>query len=215
MENNVNYVDSRTDEEKLNEPETVVSTASAEEELEIESARQEVEAVEQDDKPKFPEGSPLRRLVMPHRKVSRQVTEADVERVIEEAKILHAICFERFGLYHGAYAMHHSQIENEDPLDFFVTQKHKIIINPVIKEHSNYTVDHTEGCVTYPGEAQAVVQRWQKIEVEYVTIMTDPDKNKFVLSSVIQDSLSGMEAKVFQHESDHGKAKYVHDLPTE
>lgn len=175
----------------------------------------EVEAVEQDDKPKFPEGSPLRRLVMPHRKVSRQVTEEDVERVIEEAKILHAICFERFGLYHGAYAMHHSQIENEDPLDFFVTQKHKIIINPVIKEHSNYTVDHTEGCVTYPGEAQAVVQRWQKIEVEYVTIMTDPDKNKFVLSSVIQDSLSGMEAKVFQHESDHGKAKYVHDLPTE
>ena len=170
--------------------------------------------IESEDLPvavELPEGSSLKRLVPPHKKESRLVIEEDVERVVEETKILHAICFESFGMYHGAYAMHHSQIDDKDPLNFFVTAERKIIINPVIKRHVNYTVDSKEGCVTYPGRDQAVVQRWHKIDVEYVTIMTDPDNSeKFKLSSVIEESWSGFDAKVFQHEFDHGNAKYIH-----
>lgn len=161
----------------------------------------------------FPENSPLKRLVLPHEKVSRLVTEADLERVVEEVKILHAICFESYGPYHGAFAMHHSQIDDKDPLNFFVTAEREIIINPVIVRHSNYTIDSTEGCVTYPGLKQVVVQRWHKCDVEYVTIMTDTEnKDKFKLSSKIEASWSGMDAKVFQHEFDHGNAIYIHRL---
>lgn len=159
----------------------------------------------------LPENSPLRRLVEPHTKASRLITEADIDRVVAEAKILHAICFEASGIYRGAYAMHHAQIEDKDPLSFFVTSNFKIVINPVITRHSGYTVDSKEGCVSYSGEKQVVVQRWQKIETEYVTIMVDPkDEKKFALSSKIEESFSGMDAKVFQHEFDHGNAKYIY-----
>ena len=164
----------------------------------------------------LPEKSPLRRLVAPHKKISRLVTETDIDRVVEEAKVLHAICFESYGIYRGAYAMHHSQIDDKDPLNFFVTVDHQIVINPIIKRHSNYTVDSKEGCVTYAEKNQVVVQRWQKLEVEYVTLMVDPkDDKKFKLSSVIEESLSGMPAKIFQHEFSHGNAEYIHPFEEE
>ncbi len=157
--------------------------------------------------------SPLKRLVPPHNKKSRVVTEEDVERLVEEARILHAICFESSEGYSGAYAMHHAQIDDKDPLNFFVTGSAEIIINPVIVKHSNYTNDSNEGCVTYLGQKQVVVQRWQKIDVEYVTIMTHPENpDKFKLSSKIEKHYSGLEAKVFQHEYDHGNAKYIYNL---
>jgi len=152
-----------------------------------------------------------KRIVGPHTKESRLVTEADLERVISEAKILYEICFTSNGIYQGAWAMHHSQIEEKDPLQLHVTADKKIFLNPVITNHSNYTVDSKEGCVSYATEKQIIVQRWQKIEVEYVTVMVDPEDNtKFKLSSVIKESLSGMQAKVFQHEMDHGLASYIY-----
>lgn len=159
----------------------------------------------------LPEDSVLRRLVLPHQKTARLVTDADIEKVVEEAKVLHRICYESAGPYRGAYAMHHCQIEDKDPLSLFVTANYKIIINPVIKRHSGYTVTHKEGCVTYPGKEQVVVERWQKVDVEYVTIMVDPkDDNKFILSKPIEDHFTGLEARVFQHEFDHGNAKYIY-----
>lgn len=154
----------------------------------------------------------LDRVVPPHSKVSREVTEKDVIRVTEEAKILYAICFEPMGLYKGAHAMAHPQIDDKDPLRFFVTSDRKIIINPVITRHSNYFVDSTEGCRTFSDKQQVIVPRWQKIEVDYVTIMLDPkDKEKFKLSSGQHDNLSGFPAFIVQHETDHLNAKYIYE----
>jgi hypothetical protein len=181
-----------------------------------ESKDVKIEAENIEIKEELPKDSPLRRLVKPHKLESRLVTEADIDRLIEEARILHQICFGNYGIYHGAYAMHHSQIDDKDPLNFFVTKDFKIIINPEITRHSNYTVDSKEGCVTFPELSQVVVQRWQKIEVSYVTIMVNPeDKDKFKLSSKIEESLSGMNAKVFQHEFFHGQGQYIHDIKEE
>ena len=155
----------------------------------------------------------LDRLVPPHSKKSRQVTDKDIKRVIEESKILHELCFLPTGKYNGAYAMHHSQIDDKDPLSLFVTADHKIIINPVITRHSGYTVDSKEGCVTYPDNEQITVQRWHKMELDFVTIMIDPeDSTKFKLSSIMHGSLSGHEAFCFQHEIDHGDSKYIYSL---
>ena len=153
----------------------------------------------------------LARLVKPHSKKSRQVTDKDIKRVVEEAKILHEICFLPTGKYNGAYAMHHSQIDDKDPLSLFVTASHKIIINPVITRHSGYTVDSKEGCVTFPDKEQVVVQRWQKMDLDFVTIMVDPEnEKKFKLSSIMHGSLSGPEAFIFQHEIGHGDAEYIY-----
>ena len=153
------------------------------------------------------------RLVKPHTLKSRQVAEEDVDRVVSESKILHELCFGAVGIYKGAYAMHHSQIDDKDPLDFFVLVERKIVINPVITRHSNYFKDSKEGCVTYNHLPQTIVPRWQKIDVEYRTIMVDPEnKDKFKLSGIITEKLSGPKAFVFAHEYDHGKGKYIYPL---
>lgn len=159
------------------------------------------------------EKSVLERVVKPHLKVSRLVTEKDIEKVVEEAKILHAICFESSGLYKGAYAMHHSQIESEDPMKLFVTWDRSIVINPVITRHSNYTKDSEEACVSFADRPMVVVQRWQKIDVEFTTIMSDPDnEGKFKLSSPQTIKLSGPQAFVWQHEIDHGEGKLIYPI---
>lgn len=155
----------------------------------------------------------LGRLVKPHSKKSREVTDKDIKRVIEEVKVLYELCYLPTGKYKGAYAMAHSQIDDKDPLSLFVTASRKIIINPVITRHSGYTVKSKEGCVTFPDKEQIIVQRWHKIELDFVTIMTDPDDStKFRLSSIMHGSLSGPEAFCFQHEISHGLAEYIYPI---
>lgn len=152
----------------------------------------------------------LKRLVPPHDIKSRKVLEGDLDYVAKEAKVLYDICMT------GAWAMHHSQIEADDPMDFYVTRDMKIVINPIITKHSNYTVKHQEGCVSFTNEPWREVDRWQKCEIEYVSIMVDPNnKDKFKLSSKFEDSLSGMDAFVAQHETDHGRAKFIYKIKEE
>ena len=105
----------------------------------------------------IPKDSVLNRIVPAHKKVSREVTEKDIDRVIEEVRVLHAICFEKVGIYRGAYAMAHPQIDDKDPLRLFVTVDKKIIINPVITNKTKYQVDSREGCVTYAEEQMITV----------------------------------------------------------
>lgn len=150
----------------------------------------------------------LEKIVKPHNKKSRLVTESDLKSIIEDAKTLFEICLI------GAYAMHHSQINGEDPLSYFVTNQREIIINPVITRHSNYTTDSKEGCMSFLGMERTTVQRWQKMEVTYQTVMVDPeDSEKFILSSPIEESVSGRRSFIFQHEMDHGEGKFIFQLP--
>jgi len=149
----------------------------------------------------------LLRIVPEHRKVSREVTESDVERVIEEAKVLFNICYSQNGPYNGALAMAHPQIDDKDPLRFFVTASAELIINPVIVRRTKTTIDSVEGCYTYPSlPPLKTVQRSNKIEVEYQTIEEDGK-----LSRVSYKGVSGKEAKVWQHEIGHLDAVYIYD----
>lgn len=153
----------------------------------------------------------IQRIVYPHPKVSREVLENDVEKVIEESRVLYLLCFAPIGRYKGALAMHHAQIDDTDPLNFFITAERKIVINPVILDHTKTTVDSREGCMSFFDVEPIIVQRWNKIDVEYTTLMTDPeDPSKIKLSSRIHQKLSGQEAKVFQHEFNHGLGKYIY-----
>ena len=164
-------------------------------------------------KVEIPKDSVLRRIVPPHDKVSRTVTDKDIERVVEESKILHAICFEPMGMYGGAWAMHHSQIDDKDPLNFFVTAEKRIIVNPKITRHTKTTVDSKEGCRSFSELPEIVVKRWNKIETEFQSVMVDPDnKNKFKLSSVITEGFNGFKSFVFQHEVGHSEGKLIYPI---
>jgi peptide deformylase len=189
------YMDARTDEERANEPTAVITTSTPEE---VSSAEITPETVQFDLS---------MRIVPPHNKVSRPVTQEDMKRVMVEAYILRDLCFTPNGLYGTAFAMHHSQIENEDPLNFFVMNDGRVIINPAMTRHTNHPVDSVEGCMTYPEFNQKVVQRYQKIEVDFQT--AEGTEEEPTLSDVMKSSLSGKDAKIFQHEMDHGTGKYI------
>jgi len=155
----------------------------------------------------------LDRVVKPHGKKSREVTKDDVDKVVKEAMVMFELCFTPVGMYNFAYAIAHPQIDDKDPLAFFITADKKIIINPKITRHSNYTKDSKEGCVTFNDMPENIVQRWHKIEVEYVTIMVDPeDENKFTLSSPINEKLSSKTSVIYQHEIDHLEGKCIYPV---
>lgn len=137
------------------------------------------------------------KIIPNHHVKSRNVKESDIERVLEDAHILYNICYTQCGLYGGAKAMAHCQITKDDPLRFFVTADKKIIINPVIVNHTKTTVDSKEGCITFNNLREIVVQRWNKVEVEYEVLDKDLKFKK------IRENISGPLAKVYQHEIDH------------
>lgn len=150
----------------------------------------------------------LKRIVPPHEKISREVTDADVPKVIEEAYVLRDLCIIRNGLYGSAYAMAHPQIDDTDPMRFFVFQDGRVIINPRITLATKFQVDSDEGCMTFPTEPMKVVGRSHKVTVEYRTLLRDGEKQ--VLSPQVEGHFSGRESKIFQHEIDHMDGKYIY-----
>lgn len=148
----------------------------------------------------------IARIISPHKKISREVTEPDIPRVLEEVEVLHGICFLPLGKYSGALAMAHSQIDDKDPLTFFVTKDRGIIINPVITRRVRHTSNSTEGCMSYIDKPMITVQRAHKIEVEYQTLDKD-----YKLSGIMKGIKKGKDAFIWQHEIDHGLSSYIYD----
>ena len=68
----------------------------------------------------------------------------------------------------------------------------RIVINPMILKHSSKRVSMIEGCLTFPGK-EVSVKRSQSIEVIYTNGKGE----------IIERTLEGMEARIFQHEFDH------------
>lgn len=161
----------------------------------------------------YHESDILKKIVEPHKTKSRKVVEKDIETIVKDTVLLHKLCLGDSDQYIWAYAMHHSQINNKNPLNFFVGVDREIVINPVVTKHSSYTKDSKEACMSFRGMEPVIIQRYQKMEVEYQSIMVDPDnKDKFKLSSIIKESVSGKRAAIFQHEMDHADAKFIYKL---
>ena len=68
----------------------------------------------------------------------------------------------------------------------------KVLINPVIVEHSDEIINGEEGCLSYPGVTRKV-DRYLKIKVKY--------KNEQFRSR--EEEFSGFVSRVIQHEIDH------------
>lgn len=152
----------------------------------------------------------IKNYVSPHKKISRDVLDTDIERVVKDAHIMYNLCFCLRGICFGGEAVAHSQINDKDPLNFFVTKNKKIVINPEITRHSNYTVEKIEGCLSFPDKRPINVNRWQKCDVKYATI-GERDGQPIIIQNVVE-KLSGKEAEVFQHEIDHCKGILIFNI---
>lgn len=157
----------------------------------------------------------LKRYVAPHKKVSREVTDADIERVMKEGETMLILCSIPRGIYGNIAAIAHPQIDDVDPLRFFVLVNGMLIVNPQVLNHTNVPVFKTEGCLSFPEEPmKQLVPRYHKITVSYQTLIrkqSAEDVGEIVLSSPQIVDLKGAEAQVFCHEIDHLNAVYIYD----
>lgn len=137
--------------------------------------------------------------VEPHRKTAREVTEADMNRFADELTKMVAFMQKT----RNCVGLAHPQIDDKDPLRFFITRK-GVYINPKITRHSSYTVDSHEGCYSYPNKPMITRPRYRKVDVEYTTY-NDAGQHQ------VEETLTGYDAYVFQHEMDHLEGKYCYD----
>jgi peptide deformylase len=144
--------------------------------------------------------------IKPHNKKARDVEEKDVERVKKDAEKMLILCYAGNGKYPSGFAVAHTQIEKKDPLNFYVTVKGEIVVNPKIIKHSNYMIDSEEGCLSFPDDEPKIVQRWQKCVVECQTVT---EKGKLTEKGTA--NVSGKEAKITQHEVDHLEGINIYD----
>lgn len=68
----------------------------------------------------------------------------------------------------------------------------KAFLNPVILHHDDHTIWYNEGCLSIPGIYEDVI-RPEKVEVRYRDLNFDWK----------EETLTGLEARIFQHEYDH------------
>lgn len=152
----------------------------------------------------------LKRMVPPHHNKGRDVTEEDLPRVVRDADDMVIICqipTERFA---GGKALSHTQIEDKDPLNFFVLSNGIPIVNPVIVNHTSATVDRTEGCLTFPFKDPITVKRFNKVTVQF-NILTVDRNGKTAFSPRKEENLNGEIAQIMQHEISHLLGHYVYD----
>lgn len=147
----------------------------------------------------------LKYYVKPHSKISREVVDKDLKQLMKDAHIMYNLCYTVNGNYAGGFAVHHSQINEKDPMNFFVTHEKEIIINPKIINHTKVCVDSREGCLSFADVPMITVPRFNKVTVEY-QILTNDGK----LGPVVTEHLNGRRSLIFQHETDHGLAKYIY-----
>jgi len=138
-------------------------------------------------------------IVPPHRKVSREVTLEDMPRVLEARDAMHAWMMSKY----SCVGLAHPQIDDTDPLAFFITHD-ELIINPKIISRSPLMKTGSEGCMTYPERDQINKSRHVAIVVEYQVYKHDKLKTK-------TKNVNGFQAVIYQHEIDHLNGVYCYD----
>lgn len=140
------------------------------------------------------------KIINPHNKISRPVVAYDL--IMSECMELVSLVDEMYSKNNQVVALHHAQV-SDDPLNFFVLsapaselfENQRIIINPTIVSKSGSSVDR-EGCLSFPFRPARYVKRASEVLVTYEV--------PFV-SGIVQKTLNGLAAIIFQHETDHGK----------
>lgn len=154
---------------------------------------------------------------------SREVTEADVERVLKDSYDIYLLCYVPRGVHaNGAHAIAHCQVTDDDPLRFFVSREGAIFINPEIVKHTKKLDMKPEGCMSFADKSPKPVERFYKCEVKYqmindealeevngrMKLRNDFDGELFVTHEL---QVKGIQAQVFQHECDHMEGKHIYE----
>jgi peptide deformylase len=141
-----------------------------------------------------------RMMVKPHALVSREVTEADLPRVLRDIDLMMGAFAQE-----NCLALAHPQVEDRDPLRFYVRCDGEVFINPYIEWRGPGEVESREGCMTFPGRPETVKRRADRVVVSYRTLEFGR------LSDWRRASLGSLNARVAQHEIDHLDGIYCYE----
>lgn len=121
-----------------------------------------------------------------------------------------------YGIFKGGvYAIHHMQVCENNPFDFFVLNKEvlpkiveelgsEFIINAKVESHPNFVMKMKEGCASFPHKSMKNVERYHKILASFQIPTAGGGLEKRIME------LTGIVAEIFQHEIDHGKGKNIY-----
>ena len=143
----------------------------------------------------------MKKILLKHpKKQSRKVVKTDIKTVLKDCQDLYRICHEATGKYPGALAMAHVQVEENEPLRFFVLNNGDIIINPkIVNKEDPYT--HIEWCMSFAYRDKKKVKRFKKVTVECV--LSSVDDKEIDLSNISTIEAEGLKAAIYQHEIGH------------
>lgn len=144
-------------------------------------------------------------IIEPHFTKARPVTEADKDRVLDDAIKMIVMCNRPHGLFTGGLALAHSQVCPE-PLRFFVTKDGYVFVNPEILNHTKVPVRSKEGCLSYADRPTIEVPRFNKCLVKYQQFDKDGKLKEYTFNA------NGVTSKMFQHEIDHLDGKDIYHL---
>lgn len=148
----------------------------------------------------------------PHNTKSRWVKQSDLPRVVADGKDMVAMCHLPRGEYSGIAALAHSQIEEKDPLRFFVLPNGMVVVNAIITEHTKVPIFKEEGCLSFVDrETKKMIPRYNKITVTYQTLARKDENSDPVLSKPATEELSGGPSHTFQHEISHLNGVSIYD----
>ena len=159
-------------------------------------------------------------IIDPHNRKSVSVKKEDANKVYAIAEDIFKLFGQKIGNYSNPFAIAHTQVEREMPLAFFVINpahlvftdiKSVVICNPRIVRCTKSKVDSEEGCMSFATMPKRVVQRSHKIEVEFEPLEFDENKQPYI-GEKITVALSGLGARIFQHEIDHLFGKYIYEI---
>jgi len=146
--------------------------------------------------------------VAPHTLKSRPCTEEDIDKILELAPTMAGLCHIGRGMYPAGFAIVHAQLDDKDPMAFFVNSIGDIFINPKITNHTKYLIPKKESCLSFPNMAPTTVLRPNVVEGEFTLLNLETKK----FAGVKKFKLKGIEAQVMCHEIDHLEGKYIYQL---
>lgn len=140
---------------------------------------------------------------------SRLCTGVDRDRIMQAIPDMLAACFVPLSAHtEGAVAIAHCQVDQEDPLRFFVHRDGYAVLNPVIHRRMGQPFKYREGCMSFAARGLRLVDRYRTVEASFQVLRKDGKTEDFA-----RVRLDGQLAIVFQHEVDHMNGRHIFNAP--
>jgi peptide deformylase len=164
------------------------------------------------DKTKEDEVNLVSMYVAPHNMPSRRVEKEDLPRVLEEGKRMLDLCAVPVGLFRDVPFVAHTQIDNKDPLRFFVFKSGSLLVNPeVVKPVTDEMIEVEEASASFPGEMKKTIQRYKKVLAKTQVVTRGMD-GELTISGEVEKEVDGNLSVLMQMACEMLNGVHIYDI---